>query len=121
MPPAGRKGARGGGRGGATAEAGGSEGGKGTGRGGGEFEQRRGGAGRGIPDYKENPRAGAKGGAADGEGAAEGAVTQKFNAQEAADWMASRYQAVVDEYEKAKASGRKAEIFDFSKDLNQSA
>lgn len=135
MPPAGRKGAPRGRGGAGGGDGGGSDGAKGSGRGGaqetaggkgggrGEADGIRRGAGRGIPDFKENPRSG-KGGAqaADGEGnAAEGVVATKFNAQEAADWMASRYQAVVDEYEKNKASGRKGDIWDFSKDLNQSA
>lgn len=59
--------------------------------------RRPGGAGRGIPDFKENPNRVTM--------ERENGEAIKFNAQEAADWMASRFQAVVDEHEKQKASG----------------
>jgi len=94
---------------------------------------RKAGAGRGIPDFKENPRAGrvpagtaasqaAPLEAAQAEVDANGArggqpPAQKFNAQEAAEWMAQRYQAVIEEYEKQKQSGKKGDIQSFS-DLN---
>mmetsp|Transcript_55281 Transcript_55281/g.131839 ORF Transcript_55281/g.131839 Transcript_55281/m.131839 type:complete len:154 (+) Transcript_55281:131-592(+) len=71
------------------------------------------GAGRGIPDYKAGP-----GGDADGSGDGSSGPAPKFNHQEAADWMSTRYQAVVDEYEKQKASGKKGDIQNFT-DLNQ--
>mmetsp|Transcript_46043 Transcript_46043/g.119098 ORF Transcript_46043/g.119098 Transcript_46043/m.119098 type:complete len:175 (+) Transcript_46043:86-610(+) len=128
MPPSGKRGGRG--RGEGRGEGGGRAGGAGPAAGGGgevkgAVEPRRAGAGRGLPDYKENPRARQAGGAqaapapADSEanGAEEGtaaAPAQKFNAQEAAEWMAQRYQAVMEEYDKQKASGKKGDIQNFS-------
>lgn len=38
---------------------------------------------------------------------------QRFNAQEAAEWISSRYQAVMEEYEKQKQTGKK-DIQNFS-------
>mmetsp|Transcript_41500 Transcript_41500/g.95387 ORF Transcript_41500/g.95387 Transcript_41500/m.95387 type:complete len:150 (-) Transcript_41500:38-487(-) len=70
------------------------------------------GAGRGIPDYK----AGSQGDAEGGDSSA--GPAPKFNHQEAAEWMQTRYQSVVDEYEKQKASGKKGDIQNFA-DLNQ--
>mmetsp|Transcript_101450 Transcript_101450/g.160415 ORF Transcript_101450/g.160415 Transcript_101450/m.160415 type:complete len:164 (+) Transcript_101450:64-555(+) len=120
MPPAGKLGGRNRGRGGGgdggrqQAQDGKSNGGNG----GSEFPRR--GAGRGIPDFKENPRSGAKGsGSSPSQVEGEEGSTLKFNAQEASDWMSSRYKAVVEEYEKQKASGKKGEIQDFSKDISQ--
>merc|ERR1719329_109848 len=109
MPPAGKRGGRGrdGGRGGGADVGGGKQAAPTGGGGSAEPAAPRRGAGRGIPDWKENPTARATGKgsgspAQDGEGAEGG--PSKFNAQEAADWMAQRYQAVVDDYDKQKAS-----------------
>eukprot|EP00435_Cladocopium_sp_Y103_P015666 s2559_g3.t2 len=44
------------------------------------------------------------------------AQAQRFNAQEAAEWISNRYQAVMEEYEKQKQTGKK-DIQNFS-DLN---
>merc|ERR1711862_184054 len=87
--------------------------------GGGDFNRPsadvRRGAGRGIPDFKENPRAkqapGGPAPAGDGEAAP---APVKFNAQEASEWMAARYQAVMEEYEKQKAHGKKTDIQNFA-------
>ncbi|CAE8662331.1 unnamed protein product, partial [Polarella glacialis] len=84
-----------------------------SGPGGAGAEVKRTGAGRGIPDFKDNA-----GGRIPGaqEGDANGAeAPQKFNAQEASEWLASRYQAVMDDYEKQKQqSGKKGDIQNFS-------
>mmetsp|Transcript_88855 Transcript_88855/g.141490 ORF Transcript_88855/g.141490 Transcript_88855/m.141490 type:complete len:138 (-) Transcript_88855:88-501(-) len=44
------------------------------------------------------------------------AQAQRFNAQEAAEWISNRYQAVMEEYEKQKQTGKK-DIQNFT-DLN---
>eukprot|EP00446_Apocalathium_sp_SHHI-4_P001644 CAMPEP_0177186962 /NCGR_PEP_ID=MMETSP0367-20130122/18935_1 /TAXON_ID=447022 ORGANISM="Scrippsiella hangoei-like, Strain SHHI-4" /NCGR_SAMPLE_ID=MMETSP0367 /ASSEMBLY_ACC=CAM_ASM_000362 /LENGTH=219 /DNA_ID=CAMNT_0018634309 /DNA_START=59 /DNA_END=719 /DNA_ORIENTATION=+ len=108
-------GKRGGGRGRGNGEStpggnGGGAGRQGGGSGGsaGEGSAPRKGAGRGIPDFKENPAAKRAPDEENGEPA------QKFNAQEATDWMAQRFQSVMDEYEKQKQSGKKGDIQNFS-------
>eukprot|EP00747_Dinoflagellata_sp_TGD_P188161 gnl/TRDRNA2_/TRDRNA2_46728_c0_seq1.p1 gnl/TRDRNA2_/TRDRNA2_46728_c0~~gnl/TRDRNA2_/TRDRNA2_46728_c0_seq1.p1 ORF type:complete len:161 (-),score=41.37 gnl/TRDRNA2_/TRDRNA2_46728_c0_seq1:101-583(-) len=115
MSPAGKRGGRGG-RG---------DGGGGGRSGGGDVpgaaEPRRAGAGRGIPDFKENPgarkgdggRSGPQGGN-DENGNQLPPGERKFKADDAAAWMAARYQAVYEEYEKQKASGKKGDIVNFS-------
>merc|ERR1712048_1229649 len=54
---------------------------------------------------------------AEGSGAEGSAPAQKFNAQEAAEWMAQRFQSVMEEYEKQKQSGKKGDILHYT-DLN---
>mmetsp|Transcript_92065 Transcript_92065/g.260614 ORF Transcript_92065/g.260614 Transcript_92065/m.260614 type:complete len:172 (-) Transcript_92065:80-595(-) len=128
MPAQGKRG------GGARGRGGGSDGGRqqgaGPGGGGGDMQSqgvRRAGAGRGIPDYKDNPRAGrappsaptaqaapqASEGDANGAEASTGAA-QKFNAQEAQEWMVNRFQAVMSAYEEQKQPGKKGDIYHFS-------
>mmetsp|Transcript_55072 Transcript_55072/g.101954 ORF Transcript_55072/g.101954 Transcript_55072/m.101954 type:complete len:150 (+) Transcript_55072:72-521(+) len=110
MPPGrstrgrGRGGAEGGGGGGRQQATTGAAGGKPAADGG-----VRKGAGRGIPDYKAGSQ---------GDEGGESGPPLKFNHQEAAEWMQTRYQSVVDEYEKQKASGKKGDIQNFA-DLNQ--
>mmetsp|Transcript_98266 Transcript_98266/g.283575 ORF Transcript_98266/g.283575 Transcript_98266/m.283575 type:complete len:175 (-) Transcript_98266:106-630(-) len=129
-PGGGKRGGRG--RGDAGGARQGGPGGAGNGGGGGNMEARRSGGGRGIPEFKENPTT--RRSASSGNGSLEGdqannspvsdaapssptAPAQKFNAQEAAEWLASRYQAVVEEYDKQKQSGKKGDIQNLS-DLN---
>eukprot|EP00931_Biecheleriopsis_adriatica_P065839 TRINITY_DN40306_c0_g1_i1.p1 TRINITY_DN40306_c0_g1~~TRINITY_DN40306_c0_g1_i1.p1 ORF type:complete len:149 (-),score=41.26 TRINITY_DN40306_c0_g1_i1:51-497(-) len=104
MPPSGGKRGSGrgsqGGRGGGGMQAGGSA----------SSEGRKAGAGRGIPDYKENT-----GGRLPEE--QNGGSEAKFNAQEAFDWIAGRYQGVMEDYEKQKSKKEKGDIQSFS-DLN---
>eukprot|EP00930_Biecheleria_cincta_P079991 TRINITY_DN68053_c0_g1_i1.p1 TRINITY_DN68053_c0_g1~~TRINITY_DN68053_c0_g1_i1.p1 ORF type:complete len:159 (+),score=30.44 TRINITY_DN68053_c0_g1_i1:62-478(+) len=58
---------------------------------------------------------GKKGGG--GRGSDYQAAPLKFNAQEASEWIAGRFQVVMDEYEKQKGSGKKGDIQNFS-DMN---
>mmetsp|Transcript_49475 Transcript_49475/g.87104 ORF Transcript_49475/g.87104 Transcript_49475/m.87104 type:complete len:168 (-) Transcript_49475:189-692(-) len=132
MPPQSTKRGGRGGRGGESRQQQGGSGGGGGG--GGDFRpEPRKGAGRGIPDFKENPSRGAAKhtltgvaapSGADGEGAsaAESTTSQKFNAQEASEWLAARYQSVLDSYDQQKQSGKKTgDIQVFGTDLSQSA
>eukprot|EP00429_Kryptoperidinium_foliaceum_P137627 CAMPEP_0176265712 /NCGR_PEP_ID=MMETSP0121_2-20121125/42280_1 /TAXON_ID=160619 /ORGANISM="Kryptoperidinium foliaceum, Strain CCMP 1326" /LENGTH=174 /DNA_ID=CAMNT_0017605743 /DNA_START=78 /DNA_END=602 /DNA_ORIENTATION=- len=126
-PGGGKRGGRGRGDGGGGRQG---PGGAGNGGGGGNMEARRSGGGRGIPEFKENPstrRAPTSSGEGEGDATNTSQVSeaspsspvaaQKFNAQEAAEWLASRYQAVIDEYDKQKQSGKKGDIQKVS-DLN---
>mmetsp|Transcript_28849 Transcript_28849/g.62839 ORF Transcript_28849/g.62839 Transcript_28849/m.62839 type:complete len:168 (+) Transcript_28849:82-585(+) len=122
MAPQGKRGGRGRGDSGRQQNGGGGGGGNGGGGGGGGADfraeaRRSSGGGRGIPDFKDNPRARAgQFGASSSTGAdGEGSVPQKFNAQDASDWLAQRYQSVMDEYEKQKTgSGKRGDIVHFS-------
>ena len=84
-------------------EGGGKRGGRGNGKGGQEGKRS---GGRSSDKDAQSTRS-----ADDSNGEA-----QRFNAQEAAEWISSRYQAVMEEYEKQKQTGKK-DIQNFT-DLN---
>mmetsp|Transcript_48839 Transcript_48839/g.87957 ORF Transcript_48839/g.87957 Transcript_48839/m.87957 type:complete len:158 (-) Transcript_48839:76-549(-) len=116
MPPntggaGGNGGKRGGGRGAGRAGGGGGQ------AAGSEGKRTGGGAGRGIPDWKDFSGGRVPQGSEDPNGGGAVEAPQKFNAQEAADWIAGRFQAVMEDYEKQKQSGKKGDIQNFS-DLN---
>ena len=85
-------------------------------QGGSEFRSVRGAGGRTTPDFNSTQRGVPECEGSGAEAISSGGPGQKFNAQEATEWMAKRYQDVLLEYEAQKATGKK-EIQNFS-DLN---
>eukprot|EP00933_Yihiella_yeosuensis_P070467 TRINITY_DN78582_c0_g1_i1.p1 TRINITY_DN78582_c0_g1~~TRINITY_DN78582_c0_g1_i1.p1 ORF type:complete len:138 (-),score=33.16 TRINITY_DN78582_c0_g1_i1:92-505(-) len=92
----------------------GSKGGRGGGKGAPSTPSK--GAGRGLPDFKDN--SGGRLPGQDAESNGEGTGMGKFNTNEVSEWIAGRYQAVMADYDKQKQSGvLKGEIQNYS-DMN---
>eukprot|EP00929_Paragymnodinium_shiwhaense_P001826 TRINITY_DN102034_c0_g1_i1.p1 TRINITY_DN102034_c0_g1~~TRINITY_DN102034_c0_g1_i1.p1 ORF type:complete len:149 (-),score=42.04 TRINITY_DN102034_c0_g1_i1:95-541(-) len=67
------------------------------------------GAGRGIPDFKENPTTAQNGKPAKTpENRSNGNAAGKFNAKEALQWMTQRNSVIMEQYEQQKATGVKS-------------